>query len=267
MTIDPTNWVSIFAIFYFLLPGLLVDWYSKRYKKSTPETVLREIGRVVLGSILISGISVTVLSLIHYLIPGRLLDIRGFLLNPKAYFFFNYRIVIFTLVLQTVIMLSLVYVYARFWVSYNDPRLSHDQQWDLLFQNNAIKSPKNGNSVFTRILEWAAKFNKNLALGLYKGSQTKKLTYQKPVALVTLKSGKEFVGFVDMYTVEDSMTDREILMRPVENERMHFLLPPFRTVAELDSSWTRLSIPINSIEYIKVVYWEFYTKDDEMVFS
>ena len=87
------------------------------------------------------------------------------------------------------------------------------------------------------------------------GKKTEMVTI--PVALVTLKSEQQIVGYVDMYSVEDSPSEREIVMSPVEGMYKPYLPESFLKIANQSPDWVKLYLSSTSIESIAVVYFKF----------
>lgn len=255
----PSTWASFFFFTYFLVPGLFLDILSKRYRRASPETPLREIGRVVLGSMAFSTIGLVFLCIVRLLRPSIIVDPGLWLQNPHGYFVTQYKLIIWTLIFEQIIALLAVALYNSIWVALNNPNFTEAQQWEVLFLNSEVVTGQNPEGLIPKSVHYILRHWEWLAKRVYGASGAKKKSYIKPVARVTLNSKEEIVGYVDMYSVEESVADREILLRVInpKDEGVAKLPQEFQEIMAKDTSWVRMSIPFHSIEKISVVYFEF----------
>ena len=249
----PSTWVSFLFFLYFLLPGLFLDYRSRRYVPSVKESAIRELSRVVLGSITFTTLGFSILLLVHFIDIHRFVDLRAYFDHPDSYPRNNFRLVFWNMIAELAIAFTGVWLFDNFRQAILSPNLTGTHQWDVLFRNRRVAA-----ALPRRWVVWTVRrFSEGLRdenIVTRGGKKIKIAT--RPVALVTLNSKEQFVGYVDLYSVEESPSEREILLSFVEGGYRDYLPKRFGDIARVNPDWKRMYIPANSIESIAVTYFE-----------
>jgi len=107
----PGSWLAALLFLLLVAPGLLFDRLSERRRAGSPESMFREISRIVLGSLAFSGVAFAALVVVRIVHPAWMPDPRR-LLEPKgAYARDHYRLLFRTLVLEASLALAAVWAW------------------------------------------------------------------------------------------------------------------------------------------------------------
>ena len=250
----PTSWVSLVSFLFFLLPGLFLDQLSKRHKRTDKESALAELGRIVLGSIGFTSFAVTCLLIAQELKPHWFLNPGKFIGEPGNYFSGHYSLVIRTFLYEEILIFIGVLFFENYRVAKSNPNFTTAHNWYVLFRNRRVETFKARKTMYWIVNRIHPHLRKDDFIVVGK-KKTEMVTI--PVALVTLKSEQQIVGYVDMYPVEESPNEREIVMSPVEGIYKPYLPESFSKIANQSTDWVKLYLSASSIESIAVVYFKF----------
>lgn len=78
-----------------------------------------------------------------------------------------------------------------------------------------------------------------------------KILWKFRVVKVTLNTQEEVVGFAQYWSLEESMSDREMILTPIGEQQVERLPEEIQEVARRDSSTLYTYIPIQSVEKIR----------------
>ena len=250
----PTSWVSLVSFLFFLLPGLFLDQLSKRHKRTEKESALAELGRIVLGSIGFTSFALTCLLIAQKTKPHWFLNPEKFISEPGNYFSGHFSLVVRTFLYEGILVFLGVLLFENYRVAKNNPNFTTAHNWDVLFRNRRVETFKATKFMYKIVNRIHPDLRKDDFI-IVGGKKTEMVTI--PVALVTLKSEQQIVGYVDMYSVEDSPSEREIVMSPVEGMYKPYLPGSFLKIANQSPDWVKLYLSSTSIESIAVVYFKF----------
>jgi len=167
------------VLFFVVLvaPGLLFDLLAERRRVGAPESAFREASRVVLASLVFSGLGLAAVVLVRTLEPGWMPDPDRLVAEPHQYLVEHYRLLLAALLLIGSVALGAA-------------GLAH---WLL--------GRKYGSGLRT-LSSWRKVFREERPAGT--------VTHVR----VRLTNGTLFIGKVAGYTADLDLSDREIILAP-----------------------------------------------------
>jgi uncharacterized membrane protein YidH (DUF202 family) len=173
----PSTWLSVLFFVVLIAPGLLFDLLAQRRRVGVPESAFREASRVVLASLVFSGLGLVVVGLVRTLEPAWMPDPDRLVANPHQYLVEHYRLILAALLLGGSVALGAA-------------GLAH---WFL--------GREYGSSLRT-VSSWRKVFREDQPAGT--------ATHVR----VRLRNGTVFTGLIARYTADLDLSDREIVLAP-----------------------------------------------------
>lgn len=106
----PGSWLSVLFFLLLVAPGLLFELLSERRRAGIPESVFREISRVVLASLAFSGLAFGILAVVRTIHPAWMPSPAMLLAAPGKYVAGHYRLVLWALVAEVFLALGAVWL-------------------------------------------------------------------------------------------------------------------------------------------------------------
>jgi hypothetical protein len=173
----PSTWLSVLLFVVLVAPGLLFDLLAERRRVGAPESAFREASRVVLASLVFSGLGLAAVVLVRTLEPAWMPDPDRLVAEPHQYLVEHYRLLLAALLLIGSVALGAA-------------GLAH---WLL--------GRKHGSGLRT-LSSWRKVFREERPAGT--------VTHVR----VRLTNGTVFTGKVAGYTADLDLSDREIVLAP-----------------------------------------------------
>ena len=173
----PSTWLSVLLFVVLVAPGLLFDLLAERRRVGAPESAFREASRVVLASLVFSGLGFAVVGLVRALRPAWMPDPDRLVADPQQYLVEHYRLLLAALVVTASVAFGAV-------------GLVH---WFL--------GRKYGSNLRT-LSTWHKVFRQELPDGT--------AAYVR----VRLSNGTVFTGKLAGYSADLELADREIVLAP-----------------------------------------------------
>jgi len=249
----PNSWFTLFTLLFLFLPGVYADYLSLFHKSPRVESRLQEFGRIILSSFVFSLISILTFVLINSSPNIQFFNFNKFSLNPAGYFQKNVAATLLTVLLLVLFSLFLAWLVDFVKIALTTPNFTGSTQWEVLFRNRQAKS-KSAPAWIQRLFDKSRNF-----LGRIFKSIPRKLdsSITLPVALVSLNDGSNVVGYVDLFSPEEPLANREITLSQVQPTFVDNLPDAFKEAYKTQNRWSRFYAPISSINSIEVVYFEF----------
>jgi Family of unknown function (DUF6338) len=108
--VPPATWLSVLFFFIFIAPGLLFELLSERRRGGISESAFREISRVVLASILFSGLAFAILAVVRTVRATWMPDPSRLISSPSVYGAKHYGLVLWALLAEVLLALAAVVV-------------------------------------------------------------------------------------------------------------------------------------------------------------
>lgn len=249
----PNSWFTLFTLLFLFMPGVYADYLSRFYKLSRIETRLQEFGRIIVSSFFFSLISILTFIGINSLPNIRFFDFNLFALNPSEYFQNHVATTLATVLAVVIFSLVLVWLFDVLKIALTLPNFTESTQWEVLFRNRQVTS-KRAPARIQKFVEKRRKFLSRIFKSIPRVLDEAKTL---PIALVSLNDGTKVVGYVDLFSPEEPLVNREITLRQVESMYFDNLPAAFKTVVNTQNKWSRFYAPIGSINSIEVVYFKF----------
>lgn len=171
----PGTWLAVVLFLIVVAPGLFFDLLGARRRVEAAESAFREVGRVALGSLGFTLVTLVVLLGVRWLFPRLFFDPRAMILGGNAYLADHYGQVILTIVAATVV--------------------SHL----LAFGVHKLLARRTGEA-FRKVSAWGVAFRDGVPAG------------HAVFVRVRLTSGLVYTGQVENFTADLSAADRELLL-------------------------------------------------------
>lgn len=225
MTVAPLTWVAALLFLLFIVPGLVFDMLSERRRVLSSESTFRELSRVALASVAFSGTSITLFLIGTQTIrPTWLPDPARLLRDGITYAAGNYHLLAWTaigIVLLAVLMAIAIH---------------------LLLSRVKGGGPISQRSSWTRVLRDDCPNGK------------------KPYAKLRFDDGSACAGFVQDYTPDIEIEDREIVLRPP-----HLKVKPANgALRDVPVHVERIVIKGADVRTLYVSYWPDPSQDVAM---
>ncbi|MEU0792318.1 DUF6338 family protein [Amycolatopsis sp. NPDC005961] len=172
----PGTWLAVILFLIIVAPGLFFDLLSARRRVEVAESAFREVGRVALGSLGFTLVTLVVLLCVQWLFPSLFFNPRAMIVGGTAYLADHYGRVVLTILAATV--------------------FSHL----LAFGLHMILSRREGEA-FRKVSAWGLAFREGVPAG------------HAVFARVRLTSGLVYTGQVENFTADLPVGDRELLLR------------------------------------------------------
>jgi hypothetical protein len=173
----PSTWLSVLFFVVLVAPGLLFDLLAERRRVGAPESAFREASRVVLASLVFSGLGLAAVVLVRTLEPAWMPDPDRLVAEPHQYLVEHYRLLLAALLVTGSVALGAA-------------GLAH---WLL--------ARKYGSGLRT-LSTWRKVFRQERPAGTAAHVR------------VRLTNGTVFTGKVAGYTADLDLSDREIVLAP-----------------------------------------------------
>lgn len=242
---------SLIFFLFFLTPGLYFDYLSKRHQNSKKESSLQELGRIV-GSSLIVVIPGMTLSLIVSM-PFKPKDFSylEFLRIPSNLFNQYPLVALGILFLSSLFSLIFVLLLDNFLIAFKNPNFTDETIWNHFFSNQVPQ----------KFIGWRYPF-----VGIFKKLiRVVRKIFRRPqdseailnvAALITTIDSSQFVGIVEMWSSDENIYGREVMLTRVSKNQFLYLPQSFKEIYLKDSDWARMTIPESNILSIKIIYLE-----------
>jgi len=172
----PSTWLAVILFLLVVAPGLFFDLLGARRRVGVAESAFREIGRVALGSLAFTLVTLVVLMCVRGLFPTVFFDPRAMILGGNAYLADHYDQVIVTIVAATVVSHLLAFGLHKSLARRHGEAFRKVSAWGEAFRDGVPP----GHAVFVR---------------------------------VRLAGGLVYTGQVENFTADLPMADRELLLR------------------------------------------------------
>jgi hypothetical protein len=174
----PSTWIALLLFLLTVSPGVFFELLGARRRVGTVESSLREIGRVVLGSLAFTGTAVVLLSLFGAAVPAALPAPRELILGGTAYLADHYRLVLAAITAEAVLAHALVAV------------------------THAVLAKRRGRGTLRPVSAWSRVFGEDVP------------DDHIVFARVRLQDGLVYAGQVAHYTADLPLADRELVLAP-----------------------------------------------------
>jgi hypothetical protein len=174
----PTTWIALLLFMLTVSPGVFFELLGARRRVGTVESNLREIGRVVLGSLAFTGAALLIISIVGVAIPAALPEPRGLILGGTAYLADHYRLVLSAITAEAVLAHSLVGA------------------------THFVLAKRRGRATLRPVSAWSRVFNDDVPED------------HIVFARVRLQDGLVYAGQVAHYTADLPLADRELVLAP-----------------------------------------------------
>jgi hypothetical protein len=249
--VNPNNSISLYFFFFFLLPGLYFDFLSKRHQSQYKETSLQELGRIVIASCLLivpSGL----LSLLFFKhrFP-RSLKITDILENPFRFSAEN-TFLFLEISFLTIFLAGLLALIAdNFLIAVNKPNFSRDTTWNHFFLRTPFKRPAGFRYPFVKLFKRSIRFYRTIRYGHDSSGDL-----INSAALITTVDGNKHLGVAHIWSSEEHVPGREIVLAPLNQAQIKLLPPYFQNHIIKEDAWMSLSIPESAILSIELFYFK-----------
>lgn len=250
-----SNLSSFLFFVYLLVPGFFLDFLTKRHRETPRETSLRELGRIVLGSIVFSTFGFVIIILAREIYPSIFPDIRR-ILNEKNYIDQHYTKIFWTLVAQQFITMYLVWLYDNFEIAKTAPAFSNSSNWEVLFNESGVHWIKKNrwiHKVFSRALKLFRQSGE-----VESTSDVKSGFVKYRVLKVTLVSGKEVIGFVHSWSAIEEMNNRDLILGAVKSYHVPQLPERLRDLVHIEDEKIYEYVPMSAVHHMELYEVEFH---------
>lgn len=174
----PSTWLSAILFVVLIAPGLFFDLLAERRRAGASESAFREASRVMLSSLVFSGLGLGVVCLVRSVQPTWMPDADRLVAEPHQYMVEHYPVILGALFLGEFVALGAA------WCAHQ------------------LLSLKDGSGLRT-VSSWRKVFRDDLPAGVV-----------APHVRVRLTNGTVFTGVVVQYTADLDLADREIVLAP-----------------------------------------------------
>jgi hypothetical protein len=209
----PQTVAALLAFLLFVLPGLVFELRRERRWPQRGDTPFREVSRVVLASSSFSALALLILIGVRIWSPALMPDPEAWLREPKRYVPAHYPMVVAFAFTQGALSTGLAALAERLTARGREPTIRAVSAW-------------------FRVLRMVVP------------------TGKAPFVHVVLDSGVEYYGWVEGYTSDLSVDDRELEL----GGRLLRRLPEENQPAPLPQHWERLVISSSAIKTMAVSY-------------
>ena len=218
----PTTFVGVLVLLTVVTPGILLELLRQRAWPARNDSAFLETARVLAAGVLLSAAGLLLMSALAVVSPRAMIDLRSAMVDP-LYVPGNLLLTLSSLVLFLAVSTTLAGVYSSIFLYPGIPGpIAQESAWV---------------SVFARLLD---RLNREQASELAGRSITTQVQ-------VELKSGPVFIGTRDVYTVNEAMEGRElVLTAPL------FTVKEDGSVAAMEAGWQRLIFAQSEIAVIRV---------------
>ncbi|QKV77805.1 DUF6338 family protein [Amycolatopsis sp. Hca4] len=171
----PGTWLAVVLFLIVVAPGLFFDLLGARRRVEAAESAFREFGRVALGSLGFTLVTLVLLLGVRWLFPRLFFDPRAMLLGGNTYLADHYGQVILTIVAATVVSHLLAFGLHKLLARRTGEAFRKVSAWGMAFRDGVPA----GHAVFVR---------------------------------VRLTSGLVYTGQVENFTADLAAADRELLL-------------------------------------------------------
>ncbi|MBE1500491.1 hypothetical protein H4696_007591 [Amycolatopsis lexingtonensis] len=172
----PSTWLAVVLFLIVVAPGLFFDLLGARRRVEAAESAFREIGRVALGSLGFTLVTLLLLLGVRWVFPRLLFDPKSLILGGSAYLAEHYGQVVLTIVAATVVSHAFAFGLHKWLARRQGETYRKISVWGKAFRDGVPP----GHAVFVR---------------------------------VRLSSGLVYTGQVENFTADLPMADRELLLR------------------------------------------------------
>ena len=248
------SYFSLVFFLFFLIPGLYFDYLSKRHQHARKESALQELGRIVWSSLVVVTPGMALSSLFIALFRTDGFPYLELLNNPSDVFDQHPLLLSGLFLLSTSISLLLVLLLDNFLIALTSPNFTDETIWNHFFTNQAPRKFEGWRYPFVS-------FFKNLIQRIRKVINRPGGTngYLNAVALVKTRDSSQYVGIVEMWSSDENIYGREVMLTRVSKKQFPYLPPSFKDIYLKDSEWARMTIPESNILSIKLSYLEMLT--------
>jgi hypothetical protein len=246
------NLDSPFALLFFILflaPGLFFDFLSKRHRGSKKETQLQEFGKIVLASTIFSGLSYVSVFWIRYIPVFPKSEFKESFWHPLDLYLNRSEEFLKFLLLICALAFLYVLIYDNLLIALQDPKFTDQTIWTHFFSNTSPKEFRGWRYPFVQL------FRKILIL-MRRVVHRNDLEVDdiETAVLVTTSDGKSFVGLVGLWSSEENIYGREIMLAPLNEVYLNRLPIEFRELYGKQGDWQKIWFPESSIRSIQTVY-------------
>lgn len=212
----PNSWVAAVLFIGMVAPGLLFDQLSESRRALPSESTFREASRVVLSSVIFTGIPITLIGAIRGIFsPTWLPDPGQYWRGGSNYFRDHYQLPLYTSL--TVIVSAFLLAYAANFALTrleDAARIVRRSAWNQVFSRDCPKD-------------------------------------REPLARVRLDDGSAYEGFIRATSPDVETSDRELILegpclRSKTGDNKFTLIP---------NQWERVVLKNSDIKSITVAYW------------
>jgi hypothetical protein len=249
--VNPNNSISLYFFFFFLLPGLYFDFLSKRHQSQNKESSLQELGRIVLAScLLIVPSGLLSLLFFKYRSPDSL-KITEILENPFR--FSVERTFLFLEISGLTILLAglLALITDNFLIAVNNPKFSRDTTWNHIFAKSPFKRSVGFRYPFVKMFKRLIRFYRTIRYGRDSSGDL-----INSALLITTVDGTKHLGVAYIWSSEEYVSGREIVLAPLNKSQVKLLPPYFLNHIIEEDAWMSLSIPESAILSIELFYFK-----------
>ncbi len=143
----PGTWLAAVLFLLVVAPGLFFDLLGARRRVAVAESAFREIGRVALGSLGFTLVTVVLLQAAQWLFPRLFFDPRALILGGKAYLADHYGAVVLTLVVAAATSHALAFGLHKWLARRHGETIRVISLWGKAFRHGVPA----GHAVFARV--------------------------------------------------------------------------------------------------------------------
>lgn len=247
---NPTNLISLFFFFFFLLPGLYFDFLTKRHEEHKKETVLQELGRIVISSCLLVTPSTYLGLLIVRSRHPKLFSIAEALESPFGFVGAHTLIFLQVSILSLLIAGFFALIVDNFLVALNNPQFSRETIWMHFFARVPFSKAAGFRYPFVWLFKKVIRIYRILRYG-----QDRSEYILNSAALVSTLDGKKHLGVMHIWSSEESVPGREVILAPLTKSQIEMLPNHFKKHFRKDEPWMGIGIPQSAISSIEVYYF------------
>lgn len=260
----PSNWISLAFFAFLLLPGIYLDQLSQRHKEISDKSAITELGRIVLVSLVFSGIGFALIAVARIVCPTLLPD-PGRLLNESNYWDTHYRKILYTLILEELIALYFVWLYDLATTLQRKSEYTPDDIWDIFLREDSSQHHGIFKKFSRKLLMQVLRIEKTQTQPPvpFEADETEQtsLTGEKSLLVnfqiekrsfklvkILLNSGEELVGFPRNWSTLSDQTGRELILDMVWKNNISRLPLELQHIAQRDVNVHQVFISENSIK-------------------
>ncbi|GAA3840820.1 hypothetical protein GCM10022226_74120 [Sphaerisporangium flaviroseum] len=174
----PSTWAGVVVFILVIAPGLLFDLLSERRRAGRSESSFREISRVVLASLVFTGLAIMILLAVRVRLPDLLADPERWLREGTPYAMANLHRIMGSLATEMVISLGMVIIV------------------------HLVLSWRQGGATIAPVSTWTQVFKRECPKG------------HEAHVRVSLTSGAVYTGLVAHFSPDLEVADRELVLAP-----------------------------------------------------